>query len=235
VNKYFFKGKIYPDGLQISFNPTIVLKFNQIDFGIYGEVSIFYNNSDITIEYRTDRKYDSFNLGEIDTLANFIEDVVRVPVDAFCFSKSYAYDVYIVEFRNDLGFIRNFLPRGEYNLNVSDIDAGMLTNLILSKLYSGNNNSSLINILGDFRMSIKHPKMTASFCYRAIETIKQNFFKNDWFTMRNSLHLQQKDFSQILKFGKLNRHGDYPTITYKEREEIMNFTRSVILKTLDQI
>lgn len=226
--KYLLKAKIYPDGLAMTTATPMVLRLTQVDFGIDGELAVTFNGSDLDIQYETERKYSPENTSEIETLKNFIEDVVRIPVDAFGFVKSVGFDLCILNFEPESkAFSHQFIPRGEYSFTKDNKTAGEETLDILNKI-SIPKNISLIEILGDFRMGIKYPKMTASFCYRAIEIIRKKFFENDWLKLRQKMNLKEEDFAEILKFGVPNRHGEYPVISGTQRERIMNFTRQII-------
>ena len=100
--------------------------------------------------------------------------------------------------------------------------------------------------LADFRRAIKYPAMTAGYCFRAIETIRKFHFENKgihdndkrrkdgWNKLRSSFDLTQSDFNEIENFTLSNRHGHYPSVTYPERERIMNFTRKIIDKTIER-
>lgn len=229
---YKFKAVVYPSELMVS--AVVKLRLTYPDFDIDGELSVAINNSEIDIEYKTCRPYSKINTGEIETLKNFVEDAVRIIVDAICFSQSYYYDIYILNFISNSGFEYKFYSRGEYNINKNgDVVTKEVSN-ILSKLDPSNSHTALALVLADFRMGMKYPKMTASFCFRAIETIRQYYFSDDWEKMREVLNLEKEDFNEILKFGKPNRHGVYPTIQYSERESIMNFTRLIIERVLSQ-
>jgi hypothetical protein len=39
-------------------------------------------------------------------------------------------------------------------------------------------------------------------------------------------------FEDLLLVAKENRHGKYPAVTYKQRQDYMSFARSVINKTI---
>lgn len=54
-----------------------------------------------------------------------------------------------------------------------------------------------------------------------------------WKKLGTELGFTKQDFDMIKKFALPNRHGSYPKITYEEREQIMNFTRSVIDKLIN--
>ena len=59
--------------------------------------------------------------------------------------------------------------------------------------------------------------------------------RDGWRNLRSEFNLAENDFIEIQKFALPNRHGDYPAISYQERERIMNFTRSIIEKLIDKL
>jgi hypothetical protein len=109
------------------------------------------------------------------------------------------------------------------------------------------NFSFLKDIFADFRRAGKYPPMTASFCFRAIEIIRKFGFEDQtilneidrekagWKKTGELLGFKKSDSEEIRSFALPNRHGIYPTITYLQRERIMNFTRNVIDKFIERL
>ena len=89
--------------------------------------------------------------------------------------------------------------------------------------------------------------MTAYYCYRAIEIIRKFYFedfnvknedkrkKQGWQKLKKELEFPENCFNEIKQFSDANRHGEYPLITYEQRERIMNLTRKIIDKTIDKL
>lgn len=245
--KYVFKGKIHPERVNFTINQEIPLNVKHSDFGISGDVLLKIEKSKIYLTFKSQIAYSSTNNTELETLKNILEESVRLVVDIFCYIKSYSYDVEIelVECR-DLNLDYIFGVRGEWNVNKDDTVVSNEYSRILN-LFTEPKNTTFGHVLADFRRAIKYPAMTASFCYRSIETIRKHTFedwnerneekrrKDGWLRLRNEFNLSQKDFEEIEKFALPNRHGEYPKITYEERERIMNFTRSIIDETISRI
>jgi hypothetical protein len=94
--------------------------------------------------------------------------------------------------------------------------------------------------LADFRRAIKYPAMTASFCFRAIDTMRASYFEDlntqngrkrridSWEKLRRELSIERNKIQKMEDFAVPNRHGTYPEIHYADREEIMNVTRTII-------
>ena len=101
-------------------------------------------------------------------------------------------------------------------------------------------------VFSDFRRSIKYPDVTAMFCLRSLETIRREYFddnsinhdnkrdKNGWTTMSEALNVTRSSvYEEMRALAEKNRHGIYPTITYNQREGMMNFTRDAISKFIN--
>lgn len=242
---YLLTGKIHPERVDFTIGMKMVLSTYHPDFGIKGDVVLEIKNSSILISFESETLYSLEDTGALETLKNIIEDGVRMVVDAYCYVRSYAYEVEITDIKSLAPKLEyQFGVRGEWNINKGDEIASEEFSKMLSVV---SKNNLFTNVLADFRRSIKYPAMTASFCFRAIETIRQHVFEdesigddikrrdNGWENLRKSLNLKKESFSEITKFAIPNRHGKYPAITYKERERIMNFTRFIIDRLIDQM
>jgi hypothetical protein len=237
---YIFLGEVHPK--RTGFNLGSVVKQHLFfpDFSIDIEIQVIFAYSEITITFSSDVDYSTNKDGSLETLKNKIEDAVRIIVDTYGFVKSFSYDVEIIKaICPQLNLNHFFSVQGEYNIIKDTIKTGQEFNNILS-LFSKSEATPLKDAMADFRRSIKYPSMTAGFCLRAIETVRKSFFedftlsdekkrrKDGWRKLNEVLGYQEKDYEEINKFAVLNRHGDYPTISYDERERIMNFTREIL-------
>jgi hypothetical protein len=217
------------------------------EFNIVGESTVSIQSSHITVQFDSNIDYTKDPKCNLETLKNFIEENVRIVVDSYCFVKSYSYDVEVSTVKcAQLSIDYTFGVRGEHNISKTDDQSNKEFEKLITT-FSIPTAGFLKDVLADFRRAIKYPAMTASFCFRAIETIRIFLFENrgitnessrksdGWKNLRTTLNLSEADFSEIQKFAKQNRHGQYPAITYQERERIMNFTRTVIEKSLNFI
>ncbi len=211
-------------------------------FGMEGRSFIKFENSTITVRLESEIDHANDDTCNLETLKNIIEENVRLIVDSFCYVNSYSYDVEITKVTCDtLNIDKTFGVRGEWNIKKDPIDSNKEFTKIL-QLFDRPERIFLKDVLADFRRAIKYPAMTASFCFRSVETIRKFYFedkadlddssrkKNGWGKLNSKLGFKTGDFEEIEKFALPNRHGDYPLITYKERERIMNFTRKIIDK-----
>lgn len=245
--KYQLSGKIHPERVDFTIGKKLPLSIEHGEFGIKGEVILEIRNSNITISFDSQTEYSSSDTGSVETLKNILEESVRMIVDAYGYVRSYAYEVEITNIKNlDSSLNYQFGVRGEWNILKDDKSANEEFSRILN-LFTVPENGTVGNVLADFRRAIKYPSMTASFCFRAIETIRQHAFedvsitdddkrrKDGWTKLGTNLGFKEEDFNEIKKFALPNRHGKYPKITYQERERVMNFTRSIIDKVINWI
>jgi hypothetical protein len=244
---YSFSGIIHPERVNFGLDRPIQIAINHPFFDLVGRSAISFDSSKISVEFISEFDYTKNPKCNLETLKNFIDESVRIIVDSYCYIKSYAYDVEISTVKcTELGIDYTFGVQGEYNV-VKTIDK---TNLELSTLigiFQKPDSTFLKDVFADFRRAIKYPAMTASFCFRAIETIRIFCFedpsnvddykrrKDGWFNLRGTFALKEEDFEEIKRFALANRHGEYPAITYTQRERIMNFTRSIIEKTISRL
>lgn len=241
MNKYIFKVNIYPNRLK--FHMIGESHFHLDDGDIEGEGKTIIKESQMYIEFISEKDYSK----ELDTLKNSIEEVARTYIDIYCYIKSCSYDIDIENvICPELNIGYSFGIKGELNIDKNIRETQEELNKITT-IFKEPKFSFLMYSFADFRRSIKYPLMTAGFCYRAIETIRKFYFedpsikkenkrrKQGWIKLGSSLNYDQNDFDEIIKFATPNRHGDYPKITYQEREKIMNFTREFIDKFIDFI
>lgn len=244
---YIFTGKIHPERVNFSIGIELLFILKHLNFGFDGETVLRFENSIITVKLGSKIDHGKDKNCSLETLKNIIEENIRIVVDAFCFVKSYSYDLEITRVVCDeLNIDYIFGIQGEWNIRKNEQITNTEFTKIL-KLFDRRERVFLKDVLADFRRSIKYPGMTASFCFRAIETIRKFYFedqviineaqkhKNGWQKLRNAFNLQESDFAEIRRFALPNRHGDYPAISYQERERIMNFTRSIIEKLIDKL
>lgn len=237
---YNFTGKLEPENLITDFNLTSTIELRQRDFGIDGVSEIYVDRSDVKVAYKSDVNHLLKTSSNLETLKNFVQETVGLIINLYGYTHSLYLDVYILNVKCDkLKLDYTFGIKGELNINKSDTQAREEFNKLFS-IFTSTNNSSLKEVFSDFHKAIKYPAITGQFCFRAIETIRTNYFEdtsdvdierrrnNGWDAMITELGYIRQDFDEIMQYGVPNRHGIYPTITYPARERIMNFTRELI-------
>lgn len=245
---YIFSGVVHPTRVNFEANiDPINIKIQHSRFNIDGVLKeIRFKKSNFSAIYETDKDHTKRTNANLETLKNFIDQSLRMIVDIFCYINSYSYDLEIVEvICEDLKINQIFNVQGEKNVNKDKEQTNKEFQEILFLIINNPRLQFLGVAFADFRRSIKYPEMTGFFCFRSIEVIRQFYFedisikdndkrrKKGWEKMREDLDLDRGFFKEIENFAILNRHGNTPPITYKERENIMNKTRKVINKFIE--
>lgn len=247
THNYIFKGKIYPERVHFSLKGLPEVELSHSDFSIKGKFTIEIVDCLIEVHFSTSEAITENSGININTLKNIIEDSTRSFVDMYCFLHSYSYDLdFETVTCEELKLNHVFSIQGEYNIqDDNNKNYIKLLNVNLSGMYP-----FLYYVFADFRRAIKYPGMTASFCYRAIETLRQSHFgiynsnkgtqnykkeieKQSWENLNRGLGFTESDHSDLIEWAKRNRHGDYPAITYSQREKFMNHTREIINRFID--
>jgi hypothetical protein len=235
MHEYVFLGKIYPERVNFGLDSEIHIKHENPDFDIEGDIYVAFESSNMVARYTSEKIYSSEKTGSLETLKNILEEDIRLIVDIYCYVKSYSYDLEITRVVcKELNLDYTFGVQGEWNISKSKENTDKELNKIIMVL-TDKKFSFLKYVFADFRRSIKYPVMTPSFCYRAIETLRKSYFEDSWDKLNSTLGFTKYDYGEILKFSTPNRHGEYPGITYKQREKIMNFTRGVIDSFLNHV
>jgi len=239
IYNYDFKGLVYPERVDCSLQVIPKLEFSWPDFNIHGYLKEFViENCKLGLVFETDKEINQKTDPNIETLKNFIEKICRTFIDSYCFVHSYNYDLTIDSvICKETKLDYQFPVVGEFKLKNNSLSFEQIIGTIL---LTGDFNAISAS-LSDFRRSIKYPEATAFFCLRAIETLRRAYFddisiiddnkrdKDGWVKMARELGVgSDLSYTKMQNFAKPNRHGIYPPITYKEREEIMTYTRKVI-------
>ena len=210
IFEYAFKGKIHPERVKFS-APSFSFGLQHENILLDGQGEISIEESIINIRFYSPTNHCDSETCNLETLKNFIEDVARCLVDTYCYVNSYAYDVEISSVHStDLALDYIFGVKGEWDIEKDHEIANIEFDMIMA-LYAKPESQFIKDVLADFRRAIKYPSMTASFCFRAIETIRRNKFedesivendkrrKNGWTALRNKFHLVHRKLS-YLKF-----------------------------------
>lgn len=246
---YVITGNLQPANLIqfLKINTEFYLK--HVEFCIEGRAVMQITGSEIKLTFETEKDHSRDKLANLETLRNILIEQVRLVINVLGYVDSFYLDVYLMNIKCDeINLDSNFGIKGEYNIikndNEKNEEFNRIMNLFVSKDYS--KYTWLKDVFFDFHNSIKYPSQTAQYCFRAIETIRCNYYEditivNDktrrekgWDSLRLELNYSREDFKEIEKFGIPNRHGLYPVITYNERERIMNFVRQLIDRFLEQ-
>jgi hypothetical protein len=239
--EYIMTGLIYPPRVSFSVEP-LKLRISFPKFNISGDAELTITDSNIKLKF-----YTTDEVSDVETLKNILDNLaIRPIIDCYCFVKSYSYDVDIEKIEcAQTGLNYAFSVRGEWNINPTQDETLRCFSRMIN-LFTHPDLSYYANVFADFRRAIKYPATTASYCYRAIETVRKFGYEDSnnkkekerrelgWIRLRDELDYQRADFSHIESFATPNRHGDFPPITYQGREIVMNFTRELLNKDIDR-
>lgn len=239
---YRFIGKIEPENLIEDFNLKSEIHLQQIEFGIKGVLDIIIEREKIEVLYISEIDHTLETSANLETVKNSILDTVELLTNLYGFVHSIYLDVYILYVKcEELNIEHTFGIKGERNISKTSFEASQEFNKLFS-IFTDQSNSNLKEVFSDFHKALKYPAMSAQFCFRAIEIIRQNYYENSlcnddkkrrsegWDLLRKELNYEINDFRLIQNYGIPNRHGNYPAITYDVRLQIMNFTRELIEK-----
>ena len=223
MNSYIFSGKVLPERANVNITP-IELKIDAIDAGISGTAVVSIDVSQVSVVLNTNSNSDLM------TLKNYVDYSVRTLIDAFGYLSGRGYDIEITSVVNHEGKHAVFgvgIPELEKSQKERPLSFQQLLEAMAKSQY-------LHRALSDLREAIRSPVDTGFFCYRAVESIRQNF-KNDndndaksWENLRKSLLIDRSWIDKIKEFADKARHGETPYISGKNRILIMQHTWKVI-------
>lgn len=220
---YTFSGKVLPERTNVSI-PTIELNMKAIGTNISGTATIYILLSQVSVILNTNSDSD------LPTLKNYMEYLIRTYIDAYGYLFGRGYDVEITSAINPEGNYTVFgvgIPELEESQNDRPLSFQQLVTAMNKSYY-------LHRALGDLREAIRSPIDTGFFCYRAIESIRQNFKKEEnddaksWVNLRKSLLIDRSWIDKVKKFADPVRHGDATYISGEDRILVMQHAWKVI-------
>jgi len=225
MKSYIFSGKVLPERANVNVTPLEV-KMDAIDAGISGTAIVSIVASQVSVVFNTNSDSDLL------TLKNYVEYLVRNLVDAFGYLSGRGYDIEITSAINHEGKYTVF-GVGISELENSQNERPLSFQQLLIAMAKSQH---LHRALGDLREAIRSPIDTGFFCYRAVESIRQNFKKEEdgddiilsWERLRKSLLIDRSWIDKIKKFADPARHGDITYISGKDRILIMQHTWKLI-------
>jgi hypothetical protein len=146
-------------------------------------------------------------------------------VDAYGYLTGRGYDVEITSAINNEGVQTVFgvdVPELEKTASERPVEFHELVTELIHK------SQHLGNALADLRESIRSPIDTGLFCYRAVESIRQQFVQpgeskdnKSWERLRQALAVEESFIKSIKLFADDPRHGKTPYISGPERVDCM--------------
>ena len=242
---YTFSGRVHPERAYVTLGPIpgCRIETRLVDAVLAIDAHILINNAQILVVAICQEKIE-----DLETLRNTVESAVRGTVDAFGYTEGRGYDVEISSaisstgeqwavFGVEVAAIQS--TKGERPVSFSELYA-LLTNPTQSQDESASFRLMQLRIaLGDLREAIRSPNLTAFFCYRAIESLRQCYLdpeqrdneaarRDSWQRMSNELSISKSWISQIQEASTLERHGSLKAMTGKQRVDLMSHTWKVV-------
>ncbi len=173
VFKYILTGKVLPERVDFQLSPrTIVIDVPEFTFNFGLILSIA--KSQIIVQIISENQIQDY-----ETLRNIVVDIVRLHVDIDGYIRGHGYDIEITSLTGE-----NNMPHIIFGINIEEIEKDSANrpihdiDEIVSKFGKPEYNFLRLSLI-DLQLSIKFPKDTGVFCYRAIESIMQYFNKEN--------------------------------------------------------
>lgn len=221
---YEFYGTVHPVRGDFSLNgvPEVRLSTPELE----GSVRFEIRESLATIEFSSE-----FNVTEKMDLLPFMRETVKQYIsyylDAYCYARSENYELELVGMR-----CAALKLDSQFSLQLERDVAGDPAEFVNGVMHLADNNPDLARVLrnafADFRRGIKYHLDCGLYFYRAVETIKSNFFDDSWAKMNQALGLVEADYAQLNAFRRPNAHGVFPSITGRQRIQLAKDARKII-------
>lgn len=236
---YFLSGRVIPE--------RALLDIGEAKFVISGSDEV--PEGTLTIEIIASQILARFEaevtVQNLFTLRNAVERHSRILLDVAGFFYGYSYDVEIIQ----------LVDSGNQQKIVFGIDVPVLDELVQSSgieisdvfyAITKPDGHYLSEAFSDLRESIKNPRDTGFFCYRAIETLKNRVAKdkgldlkreNGWEAFREEYGISRSEIMLVKKYADLVRHG--PTdrlvsISDTERAKLLTGTWKIVIAYLSK-
>lgn len=223
---YIFFGRIHPERCAVDLKIP-PFKFNTSNFN--AEIDFIITKSQLIIKLKTSKDI------EIYTLKNYVEEVIRSAVDSYGYLTGRGYDVEIISAINPNNEYDTFsieIPalakfRESNMMKIEDIFKGVLKSSNFSK------------VLFNIREAIRQPADTGFFCYRAIESIRQDFLPKEeddkkkartksWKNLNEKLLIDRNFTKTLEEFATPLRHGESMDISDEKRAKLFLTTYKII-------
>lgn len=229
--KYILTGKVLPERVNFQLSSrTIVIDVPEFTFNFGLTLSIA--KSQIMIQIISENQIQDY-----ETLRNTVVDVVRLHVDIDGYIRGHGYDIEITSLTGE-----NNIPHIIFGIQIKEIEKDSVNrpiqdvDEIVSKFGKPEYNFLRLSLI-DLQLSIKFPKDTGVFCFRAIESIMQYFNKGEnnsesrkqaWKKFNSNLNVSEDWVDFVRKYALDPRHGRPKSISGTERIEVMKHTWKIV-------
>ena len=230
-NKYTFFGVVHPERANVKI-PKVEMKLGGNEAGIDGGLTVWISLSKITAIFVSEQPVDDPH-----TLKNYVDQAVRVLVDAVGFCNGCGYDIEIIQMVDSSDNTPLIFDVGIPALQDRAQNMGIEVPNIVN-LFADRRGIYLQSCFADFREAIRSPKDTGFFCFRAIEDLRQFFVvekkckskQKSWECLRNDLGVDRSTIEEVQDFSDPVRHGESIYISGSDRSTILTKTQDIIGK-----
>jgi hypothetical protein len=227
--QYTFFGKVHPERCNVSIT-EVRAEVETPGGEINGELRYYISLSQVTATFVCDKPVPN-----VFTLKNYVEDAIRVALDALGYTLACGYDLEVTEVIDSMGNCPIVFGIGIPAIERAASDAGVTFESIM-KVFKDAKGGYLQRCLADLREAIRVPKDTGFFCYRAIESLRQFFLrekgakddKASWEMLRSELAVDRADIETIKQMADPVRHGDSAAISGDQRAKTFALTWSIV-------
>ena len=229
--QYTFFGKVHPERCNVSIT-EIRAKVGAPGDEIHGELRYYISLSQVTATFVCEKP-----VANVYTLRNYVEDAIRVALDALGYTLACGYDLEVTEMIDSLGNRPIVFGVGIPAVENAAAQGGVSFEAIMS-LFADARGAYLQRCLADLREAIRIPKDTGFFCYRAIESLRQFFLrdkaakdeKSSWKILRSELGVDRADIDAVKALADPVRHGDSAGISDDQRAKTFQLTWGIVNK-----
>jgi hypothetical protein len=230
---YTFFGKVHPERCNVSI-PELRAIVGELGAEISGELRYWISLSQVTATFVCANQGPN-----VYTLKNYVEDVIRVALDALGYTLGCGYDLEVTQMIDSMGN-----PPVVFGVGVPIIERAAgeeaVTFDLIVRLFNDTRGGYLQHCLADLREAIRVPKDTGFFCYRAIESLKQFFLiegrakdeKEAWEMLRSELEVERSALDTIKVLADPARHGNSQSVSDAQRAAAFTTTWDVVNKFL---
>lgn len=216
MQKYFFKGDIYPK--EIVKILTVKTGFSSSDLDLLGNLT-YSKGKDSDVEVVLE--LESYS-GSIGNLKNSIQAFVSAILDSSNYYYGTALEVRLFECVGPDGAVYNFYTGSDFLRN-STSERPLNTPDVIIQLHKS---VQLIYALMNYRKALKYAEDRGFYSYRCIESIMQHF--KSWDVMRKALNIDRPLIDFIKPFSDATRHGNTVSITDTDNNKILSITAHIL-------
>jgi len=229
---YTFIGRVHPERYNYSMHGMPMVTFSPGD-GTTTSYQFQLDNSQMAIRVETDREVSLLNL------KNAVSGMASAALDSLGFVLSEALDLEIVSCVDPDGkwHVFNTIFDGfrEQGTGAAEREHAALNMLIPHALSS----MAVHLAISDLRRAIREPSDTAFHCYRAVESIRQEYIgevndrrnrSESWDRLRQAVGMPRADLDWLKDLSERRRHGEPVDVSHEMRERALRIARDVVNK-----